>query len=171
MSRIDEIRELLAFHRWANETLCDALEPMPAADLTRDLKSSFASVRDTLAHMATAEWTWLERLNGRSPTAMPAEWQTYDLARIRTQWRAVGQALELFAVELDESGLDRVIDYRGLAGNPYRSTPVQILRHVVNHASYHRGQVTTMMRQLGATPPATDLIRYYRSVAPSLPPS
>jgi len=63
----------------------------------------------------------------------------------------------------DEAGLSAVIEYRLLNGTPGATPFWQMLQHVVNHASYHRGQVTTLLRQLGATPPeSVDLITYYR---------
>lgn len=166
MNRLNEIRELIAYHRWATAMVLDAVESLPRGAFTRDLNSSFGSMRDTLVHLMSAEWAWLERLGGRSPTAMPEEWKAYELAQIRQRWGEVAHELDGFVARLEESDVDRAVDYRNFAGEPHTSTIGQILRHVVNHASYHRGQVTTMMRQLGAAPPSTDLIRWYRSTPP-----
>jgi uncharacterized damage-inducible protein DinB len=61
-----------------------------------------------------------------------------------------------------EPDLERVVDYRDTRGEPFRSRMHEMLRHVVNHASYHRGQVTNHLRAVGGVPPSTDLIRWYR---------
>lgn len=164
MTRLDEIRQLYEFNRWANGRILEAAAALDPEPFDRDLGSSFPSVRATLAHILGAEWIWLSRWNGTSPTAPPA-WPLDDVASLRARWTEVeaGQAALLAA--LTEDRLDQVIDYRNLAGEPYRSPLWQMLRHVVNHSSYHRGQVTTMLRQLGAAAPATDLILYFRTVA------
>ncbi len=74
--------------------------------------------------------------------------------------------MRTFLAGLGEEGIGRVFDYRSLAGEPGRSFFWQMLQHVVNHCSYHRGQVTTMLRQLGAAPARNvDLITYYREQA------
>ena len=68
-----------------------------------------------------------------------------------------------FVDGLGDEGLARVIEYKALSGQPGASPIWQMLQHVVNHASYHRGQVTTMLRQIGAEPPKSmDMIAYYR---------
>jgi uncharacterized damage-inducible protein DinB len=73
-----------------------------------------------------------------------------------------------FVESLSNDDLQRVISYRNLAGVPGESALWEMLAHVVNHATYHRGQVTTLLRSLGAAPPAsTDLIAFYRARARS----
>ncbi|HSJ13022.1 MAG TPA: DinB family protein [Longimicrobiales bacterium] len=166
MRRVEELRELYGFNRWANERLLEAVVTLTEAQLERDLGSSFPSIRDTLVHIMSAEWVWLQRWRGASPDAMPAEWTSLALPGIRDAWGALDQDLQAFLSGLQDSDLDRVISYRNLAGEPFASGLGRMLRHVVNHSTYHRGQVTTMLRQLGAAAPATDLIVYYRSERP-----
>ena len=162
MTRLAEIRDLYAFNRWANALVLDAVSALTDAELTRDLRNSFPSVRDTLVHVLSAEWVWLQRLRGRSPTALPEEWRHLGVREMRARWREVERDwLELLDA-LSEGDLDRRIAYRNTAGEPFESAQWQILRHCVNHSTYHRGQVTTMLRQLGAKPPTTDLIRWFR---------
>ena len=168
MSRADEVRELIAFTRWANEQMLDAVAPLSADEIIRDMRNSFPSIRDTLVHVMSAEWVWLSRLEGTSPAAMPAEWKTYDRAQIRAEWRRIAAGLERFVAALADADLDRVVDYRNTQGQPFTSNVGQIVRHLVNHSTYHRGQVTTMLRQLEAKPPTTDLIHYDRTVTPPL---
>lgn len=69
---------------------------------------------------------------------------------------------------LSDERLDEVVAYRTVAGVPQESAIWEMLRHVVNHGTYHRGQLATMLRQLGVAPPSTDLILFYRTVEPPL---
>ena len=169
MSRTTEFRELIAFTRWANELTLDAVMALSADEVTRDLRNSFPSVRDTLVHVMSAEWVWLSRLEGTSPTAMPEKWRTYDRTQIRAEWTELARRLGDFDARLEDADLDRVVDYRAINGQQYSSTVGQILRHLVNHSTYHRGQVTTMLRQLEGKPVTTDLIHYYRTAAARVP--
>jgi uncharacterized damage-inducible protein DinB len=120
-------------------------------------------VRDTLAHIYGAEWIWLARWQGESPTGLPAADGFHDLASLRSAWEVQEQKLRAFIERLDDTGLDRVVEYRTTAGTTSASMLGHMLQHVVNHATFHRGQVTTMLRQAGATPPTSqDLIAFYR---------
>jgi GNAT superfamily N-acetyltransferase len=89
-----------------------------------------------------------------------------SVGALRAAWRRQEAAMRAFVDALDEAGLQRVVPYHNLAGVAGESAMWEMLAHVVNHATYHRGQVTTLLRQLGATPPASmDLIAYYRASA------
>jgi uncharacterized damage-inducible protein DinB len=165
MSLLQDIRELRAFNHWANTRILESTGALPEADFVRELGSSFSSIRDTLVHILSAEWVWLERLEGRSPGAMPEGWKEFSLEELRKAWGVAASRLEEFVQNLSEDELDRVVSYRLLSGQAAESKTAQILRHVVNHSTYHRGQVVTMLRQLGASAPATDLIVYYRAVS------
>ena len=75
--------------------------------------------------------------------------------------------MRAFIGAMDETGIDRVYEYKVLSGQPGSSPFWQMLQHVVNHASYHRGQVTAMLRQLGAQPgKSMDMIAFYRETLP-----
>jgi uncharacterized damage-inducible protein DinB len=158
MHQVDDIRRWYDYTRWANARVLDAAERLAPEALERDLGTSFASVRATLAHMLGAEWLWLERCRGRSPRAVPAM-ATWRTARdLRAAWAEVqrGQA-ELLAA-LGDDALGAEVAYTNLAGEARRYPLGDVLRHVVNHATYHRGQVTAMLRQLGAPGVGTDFI-------------
>jgi len=157
-----DLRELIDYHYWARNRLLEAVAPLTPEQLTRDMGNSFRSIRDTLAHIYFAEWVWHSRWQGESPTAMPGV--TFaDVAAIRTAWIEHEAKLRAFLEGLGEEGINRRMEYRLFSGQAGVSVFWQMLQHVVNHASYHRGQVTTLLRQLGAVPPkSTDLITFYR---------
>ncbi len=158
----EDLRILLDYHYWARDRLLEAAEALSPEQFTRDLGSSFRSVRDTLAHLVGAEEAWLLRWQGHSPTVLfPAD-RFADLESVRRKWQELERDVRAFAAEIGED-VRRVFDYRLLSGQPGASPFWQMLQHVVNHGSYHRGQVVTMLRQLGAAPPKPlDLIAFYR---------
>jgi uncharacterized damage-inducible protein DinB len=122
-------------------------------------------VRETLAHVLAAEWVWLTRWRGSSPPGLPESWDLSSLEVVRAQWAEVEADQRAFVEGLDEAALDRVVAYRDTRGTPYENPLGQLLRHVVNHSTYHRGQVITMLRQLGAEAVATDYVVYLRERA------
>ena len=158
----DDIRQLYEFNAWANRRSLTAVAALTPEQFTRSLGSSFPSVRDTLAHIFGAEWIWLERFQGRSPSALPDATQYPDAAALGERWGELEPRLLDFARHVTQADLDRVFEYKTLKFGIYSNPLWQSMQHVVNHGSYHRGQVTTMLRQLGAAPVLTDLMHYYR---------
>lgn len=158
-----DLRTLVDYHYWARDRMLDAVEPLTPDAFTRDLGNSFGSVRDTLSHLHGAEWIWLSRLQGASPTTLLPHERFPDLAAARAAWAETEAGLRALLGGLDEAGLDRLVEYRLLNGQAGANRLWHIVQHLVNHATYHRGQVTTMLRQLGAAPPKSqDLIAFYR---------
>jgi uncharacterized damage-inducible protein DinB len=155
--------KLLDYHYWARDRMFAAVEGLPPDHYVKDLGNSFGSVRDTLVHTYAAEWVWYSRWTGRSPTSFPNPDDFPDLDAIRDPWRSQEQKVRLFVGSLGADGMERVFAYQTFKGEPSQSVFWHMLQHVVNHATFHRGQVTTMLRQLGAAPPKSqDLITYYR---------
>jgi uncharacterized damage-inducible protein DinB len=163
MTREDAVASI-DYHYWARDRMLDALEALTPEQYTRDLGSSFTSVRDTVVHTYGAEWNWYLRWVSSSPTGFPDPQGFPDVAAIRAAWRSQEQKVRLLVNSLASANqLDRVLRYRTLDGQEMESAFSQMLQHVVNHATFHRGQVTTMLRQLGApAPKPQDLIRFYR---------
>lgn len=160
-----DFRLLYEYNAWANHRTLDSCAALSVEQFTRDLGSSFRSVRDTLAHIYGAEWLWLERWHGRIPNALPSAADFPDLASLRERWGALESELHTFVSSLTSSELERIVKYKNTQGVPFEGPLWPMLQHVVNHSSYHRGQVATLLRQLGAKPIATDLIAFHRERA------
>lgn len=160
---LSDLKTLLDYHYWARDRVLDAVDTLTPEQFTRDLGSSFKSIRDTLAHTFSAEWAWHSRWLGTSPTAMLRFEEFPDAATIRRRWAEQETKVRAYLDGLTGDDINRVVEYKLLSGQP-GATPVwQMLQHMVNHASYHRGQVTTMLRQLGAAPAKSmDMIAFYR---------
>jgi uncharacterized damage-inducible protein DinB len=158
----DEIRTLYQYNAWANQRSVDAAAALSDEQFTQPLGSSFSSVRDTLSHIYGGEWVWLERFQGRSPSALPEAGQFATLPALRARWMEHETSLLNFVAGLTQEDLNRVLEYKTLKFGVYQNPLWQSMQHLVNHGSYHRGQVTTLLRQLGAQVIATDLMHFYR---------
>lgn len=160
-----EMQVLFDYNAWANRRVLSAAEKLTTEQFVIPLHSSFTSVRDTLAHIYGAEWIWLERFQGRSPAALPSAEEFRDVAGLRDKWLEHELHLLTFVRGLSQADLDREMEYKTLRFGVYRNPLWQSMQHVVNHGTYHRGQVTTLLRQLGAQPILTDLMHFYRELA------
>jgi len=158
---LKDIRELYAYNRWANERTLSAAARLDNQAFLRNLGSSFSSVRDTLAHILGAEWIWLERWQGRSPAALLSAADFSSTQSLEARWQAVESERSRFMEALTPARLQEEIAYTNLRGQRYAYPLWQQMLHVVNHSTYHRGQITTLLRQLGAEAVATDLLVYY----------
>ena len=153
-----DVEYLYEYNRWANARLLDAASKLTPEQYSRDLQSSHRSVRDTLAHILAAEWIWLERWKGVSPNALliPSEFPTVE--SLETRWAVVEGDYTAFLSGVTDGSLATVIAYTNTRGEEWAYPLGQMLQHVMNHSSYHRGQVTTMLRQLGAQVNPVDLL-------------
>ncbi|MGH9782289.1 MAG: DinB family protein [Candidatus Acidiferrales bacterium] len=158
---VDDTRLLYDYNSWANHRVLNACAALAPEKLTRNLGSSYPSVRDTLTHIMFVEWLWLERWRGRSPSGPPLG-EFPDLASIRARWQTIESELMKFVGALTATDLDRVVEYKNTKGHAFSNPMSEMLQHLVNHGTYHRGQITTLLRQLAASPVATDMIVFHR---------
>ena len=158
-----ELLMLVDYHYWARDRMLDAVAALSQAAYIEPRGSSFGSIRDTLVHTYGAERIWLARWHGHSPSAGPDIGQLPDLAALRAAWASLESDVRAYAQGLEGERVNERVRYRNMKGVEAESSRWTMLQHVVNHASYHRGQVTTMVRQAGGTIGASqDLITYYR---------
>jgi uncharacterized damage-inducible protein DinB len=156
-----DIQVLYNYNRWANAQMLAAVVPLTAEQFTRNLASSFASVRDTLVHMLSAEWIWLERWRGVSPPAMLQAQDFPTLEIVKMRWAEVEREQKEFLEQLAGETLGRQVGYLNTKGERWEYTLGQMLQHVVNHSTYHRGQIATMLRQLGHAPAPSDFLLFF----------
>ena len=152
---------MLRYHAWATVKAIESVEPLSQEEFTRDMQTSHSSVFGSLTHIYGADWIWLKRLSeGVSPTFRDVPGAS-TLSELRAAWSEVQAHLISFASGLAEADWSRMVEYRLMSGGATVPTPVyETLLHVVNHGTYHRGQIVTMLRQMGAEPIPTDFIRY-----------
>jgi uncharacterized damage-inducible protein DinB len=159
---IDEARDLFAYSAWANGRMFDAAGALSADQLRATIASSFPSVLGTLGHVVSTEWIWLRRWKGDSPMAAPAWVAGSSLSDLRARLGDIEAERERLFGELGDADLERIVEYRRMSGEAHADRLADLVRHAVNHSTYHRGQLATQLRQLGASPPGTDLVSYVR---------
>lgn len=165
---LQEARSHFEYNEWANARFVTAFQALSSEQLTAHIESSFPSILLTFAHLVGAEWIWLRRWKGESPDSFPGWVKKPDFEKAQSILADVEAERRTFLESLQEEDLERIIDYKTLSGNAFTTRLMNLFLHLVNHSSYHRGQLTTMLRQVGATPPATDFVVYKRerSTAP-----
>ena len=163
MIALGQIAELFAYNAWANRRLFTALAALPEADYKRDLKTSFASLHGTVGHIVWAEELWLRRWQQAPPPAVAQGKDLGSLAAAQQRWEAIEADRALFLAGLAAARLEDVIVVKASTGGEFRHPLRETLLHAVDHSSYHRGQLVSMLRQLGQTPPPNGLVAYYRS--------
>lgn len=154
---IAEATQLYAYDRWANAEVLGACGTLTEDQLNQPLTSSYSSVLGTLRHILWGEWRWLGRwLRSSLPGPDPRE--VRDFQALRERWASFEHAQSAFLSTLRDPDLGQVVSYENPPGTTWSYTLGHMLQHVVNHSTYHRGQVTTLLRQLGAEPRATDFL-------------
>jgi uncharacterized damage-inducible protein DinB len=158
MFDVPAIQGLYRYNTWANGRVFDAVSSLSPETFTKDLGSSYPSVRDTLLHIVWGEWIWLQRWLGASPQPVfqPADFPSCNAVRAR--WSEVEGQQRAFLATLTRERLIAVVRYVNVKGETWEYPLWRQMCHVVNHSTYHRGQVATLLRQLGARPVSTDLL-------------
>ena len=155
------IQELYRYNRWANDRVFEAVAALSPQDFTKDLCNSYPSVRDTLTHIVSGEWIWLQRWKGTSPRQMFDPEEFSELNPLKARWVELSADQSAFLGAVTPERLRAVLAYVNLKGQTWRYPLWRQMYHVVNHSSYHRGQLTTMLRQLKAVPVPTDFLVFH----------
>lgn len=164
---LTQVRELLAYNDWANTRTLDAVERLSSEDLGREIGGSFPSVWKTLTHIYGAENSWFVRWQGTPEGLGAGPIVADDLAELRDKWRGFTEKRNHWLDDVTDDALRRSIAIRLRSGLAFEQQLAATMLHVVNHSTYHRGQITNFLRQLGAEPVATDLVVYYMENPPA----
>jgi uncharacterized damage-inducible protein DinB len=153
-----DVRHWYAYARWANGLMLDACETVPTESLARETGSSFGSIFGTLHHLHAADWLWLERFEGRSTAAFPPRDERETVASYRAAWDELQGRRDAYLASLTEERLAEPLAYRNMKGEPMAYPLGELLFHVSNHATYHRGQVMQAVRQSGGRVASSDYL-------------
>ena len=163
---VEDFRLLYDYNAWANQRTLDSCAPLSEEQFTRDLEIELSLPCGTRSCTSSRrEWIWLERWHGRAPTAFPnaADYPDLESVRGRCSKSIATDGLRCIAQSRRPATRDFLqANYRGRA---IAAALADCLQHVANHGTYHRGQIATMLRQLGAKPVSTDLLAFYRDRA------
>jgi len=160
----DILRTHLAYSAWASQRLVAAAAKLTPAELTRDFETADRHVLGTLVHVYAADRIWLARVSG-APAAPFISDADYHLSVLQNDWPVLHLRWQQWASTVTDEQGGANIAFQDTKGNPYSQPLWQVILHVVNHGSHHRGQVSGFLRAMGHTPPPVDLTAYFREQA------
>jgi uncharacterized damage-inducible protein DinB len=162
------VRQLLLYTLWADRICLKAVEEVAPEDLERDTGTSFGSLLGTLAHMLGAQRIWLARFEGKATDRVPGLADFPDRDALGAGWAETSAELGFFLAALTAGQVQSEITWTNSRGETFTRPLWQPVLHLVNHSTYHRGQVVSLLRQLGYDPPSTDLV-YFLLEQPAQP--
>jgi uncharacterized damage-inducible protein DinB len=166
LSSLKNLRTLTSYKAWADERLYESLSGIPNAALVADRVTRLGSLLNTLNHLYAMDLVWQAHLESRShgfSTRRPNLFS--ELSSLHVAQSAIDQWYVAYAAELKVEAVDTVIDFDFIGGDRGAMTRSEILLHVVNHATYHRGHATDAMLQIPARPPVTDFPVFLRELS------
>lgn len=159
------IKKHLAYNEWANTKVADVLRGVDDPIFFQENKSSFPSIAKTVLHIWDAQHIWLTRMQGGTMSKWPSA--SFKGSKDDSLNGLIESSSELsaFLLSKPKAFLATYYPYKNMKGEPFESTYDDTLFHIVNHSTYHRGQIITMLREAGIDQlPSTDLIHYLRSI-------
>ena len=161
----ESLHAVASYDLWANEQSALSLQNLTDQQFNAEIPSSFPSILKTVAHIHGAEGVWHQRLENVTPTVFYKLSENANGNEELEKWLNVTRGLTNLVLSYTEAQLMESCTYTVMNGNTYTSARWQMIQHCFNHSTYHRGQLVTMMRQVGVTAiPNTDLISYYRHI-------
>lgn len=159
------LRHHIEYTTWANRRLLEAAAALSPEEWSRDFGTADKSVAGTLAHIFAAERIWLARVERRLFEGPFLTESSLRIETLRREWPEVQAAWRRWAEPLRDEDPSTVLVYSDLRGRQWRQPLWQVVLHVVNHSTHHRGQVSGFLRAMGHKPPALDFIAFVREQA------
>ena len=158
------LQRYLAFNFWANELLLSVISKELKDDLLdKEIDSSFPSLRKTIYHLWDAEFIWLKRLKGESLNDWPSKFFNGTFSEAKEKILLNDQLFIDFVERLNDEKLSESFTYKNIEGKTFSNSRWESVHHCMNHSTYHRGQIVTMLRQHGIIKiPSTDFISFCR---------
>ncbi|MGV3656392.1 MAG: DinB family protein [Chitinophagaceae bacterium] len=157
------LSQFSAYHLWASQQLLDVIQPLPQELKDQNIVSSFGSISNTLRHMWDAESIWWQRMKLQEQIVRPSDTFSGSFDELSAALMAQGKLWHEWIMSAQEYMLDHEFIYYNSKKEKFKQAVYQVLLHLFNHATYHRGQLVTMLRQLGVTNiPPTDFIVWSR---------
>src|ERR1700730_8241375 len=157
------LQQLAAYNTWANQRLAELILSLPPEIQTREIASSFKSLHLTLLHMWDSENIWWQRIKLQENIIAPSASFKGDTRDVIQGLLQQNKNWEEWINNASEMALEHVFKYQNTKREPFKQPSFQMLLHIFNHGTYHRGQLVTLLRQLGQTKiPPTDFILWTR---------
>lgn len=161
---MNSLQKLFGYNEWAWQHVLNSAAKLSEDDYKQTGPFFWGSIHGTLVHGLFAEYAWHARLTGSSPSRMFGPEEFADLTAVRARWAGVNADLRAYVDSLAESDLTQMVNYTTTRGDRYTLSVGDILRHVANHATEHRSQLTPVLYNLGAPTEPLDYMRYCLTV-------
>lgn len=153
----------VAYNRWANALLLDLVTTLPVTQQQQEITSSFPGLMKTFLHLLDAESIWWQRVKLQENVSFPSQTFTGSFNDLARMIRKQDEQWLQWVTNVPESMFAHEFIYQNTKKESFKQATFQMLLHLFNHGTYHRGQIVTMLRQLGITKiPATDYIIFTR---------
>jgi uncharacterized damage-inducible protein DinB len=161
MTSVKDLQTQYDYGYWANGKLLEVVSQLTPEQFTQTVAGSYGSVRNTMVHILSAEWGWLDRCGGaqRGPALVASDYPT--LTSIVDRWWQVEAHMRAFLSNLKEEDLGRVVEFSFGSGPNYVMQLGELMRHAAIHGVHHRGQIALLLRSLGHAPGNFDMLAYY----------
>lgn len=159
----EQLQQLSAYHVWANQLLLDLINNLGEEKQHREVASSFNSLYKTVLHMLDAESIWWQRMKLQEHIRIPSQEFSGNMKELSAALLQVNRQWVEWISHASENLIQHQFKYQNSKRESFKQPIGQMLLHVFNHGSYHRGQLVTMLRQLGMEKiPQTDFIVWSR---------
>jgi uncharacterized damage-inducible protein DinB len=158
---VNDLQILYDYGYWANERFFDVLSQLTDEQFIQPVAGSYGSLRNTLVHMLSAEWGWLERCGGaaRGPVLIASDYPTLD--SVQRRWQEIEEHLRRFLANLRDEDLERSVEFSFGNGPKQVRRLGELMHHAAVHGVHHRGQIALLLRCLGHAPGNVDILLYY----------
>jgi len=158
----DLLLQYARYNQWANHRFIDVLLTLDEEKLELQIASSFSTIRETVYHMWSAEFIWLQRLELTENPVWIEDIFKGSFAEACANWQTVSKGIiDFISRQYDDRSFEHVLQYYTRQKKSFKTPVSGVLLHVFNHATYHRGQLVTMLRQAGEKKiPGTDMITF-----------
>jgi uncharacterized damage-inducible protein DinB len=153
------MKQQLEYHQWANKRLLGHMETLPAAIWDRQIQSVFPTIRETFVHILEVDRLWYKRLAGHDELQRTEE-VLYRPEDVKQAFEQIFHKLMEYVESLET--MDVLVEYRNSKGETFRNQACEVIQHLVNHGTYHRGNISSMLKEMGQKGISTDFIFYLR---------
>jgi uncharacterized damage-inducible protein DinB len=158
---IKDLETMFDYGYWANRKLFEVISQLTPEQFTQSVAGSYGSVRNTMVHVLSAEWGWLDRCGGPQRGAALSAANFPTVASLLDRWQQVEAYVREFLKTLRDEDLSRVVEFTIGTGPKQAMSLGELMHHAAIHGVHHRGQVALLLRSLGHVPGNFDILLYY----------
>jgi len=161
MNNKEYILQVYDYTYWANRRYFTVAESLTEEQLDRMQGHSWGDIHAMLVHMMSSEWVWLQRWDGTPPKAHLNKNDFPTLASLKERWNKVEAGMRAFIESQTEASLESKITYSNFNGETFNVPLYQMLMHVANHETHHRGELAAMFALMNVPHPEEEVIQYF----------